>query len=364
MNEMKMLMLLTSVGALNPPMDTASLSNLLLQRAVQTMACYYTEVRNEYKAEWLASFGQPGYDLGCEPLSDREVRAKFHGLDALCEESIDYLRSMASAAPFTLQVRYKVGTPWGMPSTAGGAPDGFTETAQAGMNLWGISPGAASRRRNPYLQDCVRYIEYEEEINPEFILDQLKATRINLAEEFESDIKALILQARAGDERAYLRDNGDSTPLRYASLDLMQRLATREAAIHLLINGELDPSSSHFLSGQLKGEKSDESHDEHLTLAAELTAAACRLTQHDVLAQHYRTPGLAEKFLQEIAATPAFSAVNGVRVKPRALAKRLERKRCDVLEMWADDVIQQIHTEHSFIDNVAALEKQMKTTTT
>ena len=69
------------------------------------------------------------------------------------------------AEPVTFEVRYLVGTPDGGPAPdAGGAPDGFAEQSSAAMAMWGGNAAAASRRRNPYLGDSKRYIEYEETI--------------------------------------------------------------------------------------------------------------------------------------------------------------------------------------------------------
>lgn len=326
------------------------LSRLLLQRSIQTQVCYLHEFHDEPKAKWLAEFGEPAASLEAESLSDRECRPVYAGLDAFCDDvsATDYLRSMAGAETVQYSVRYRVGTPV-MTTSRGGAPEGFAETASAAWDMWSsANAGAASRRRNPYLKDSsAKFLEYEETLEPKNMARQLMSTRTHLAFEFAQDVEALVKREYNGDERAHFRDDGDSSPLRFESADLCERLATREAA--LSVARDHGDHVAPFILDKLQGDENDDDQDDALlhdeeekdTFLADLSAAVCRLSRKDVLGDHVRRRGLAAQWLNDLA-----NSQNST-VKPKAIAKLIEKQRLDLLEAWATTLKDTVNAEHA-----------------
>jgi len=357
----------SSLGPLTP-----SLSRFLLQRAVQTQCCYLTEFHDEAKAAWLAGFDDPAAPMGAEALSDKECRAVYHGLDAFCDDvtARTYLGAMLAAEPVEYAVRYLVGTPYGGSygsSARSGQYDGFAETAAKGMEMWGEHPAAASRRRNPYLKQEKKYVEYQEILDPSKMASNVMSTREHLATEIAGDLVALANQALSGEPRPHLRDDGDETPLRRDSVELLDRLVTREAA--LLASGEIPYAAARWVHDKLEGSGaegvavgSSDASGGPVTAAssdgdlfADLRAAVCRLSARDALGDHSRKAGLASKWLDELEAESTFQTQTGHRVSPRSIAKKIHKHRVELYMAWAESLVPEVDVEHSDVVTIPSI---------
>jgi len=398
------------------PVDRYGILHLLNQRTVQTQVYYSASNHDECKANWLANFGEPEVTMACERISDRAVQPKYHGLDAFCaegdEDPADYLREMLMAEPVTFEVRYLVGTPDGGPAPdAGGAPDGFAEQSSAAMAMWGGNAAAASRRRNPYLGDSKRYIEYEETIVPAKLARLLMRTREQLAREWAWDLRKLI-RKRADPDAAgavALKPPGideDASPLRYANLDLCARLATREAAVAAV--KRVSAADARFLKAKLAPEveapapqedaddlpeapaaaaaedddgslsrelaeikskleveapapdSEDDDDEDEGSLSRELAEIACNLQwRSDALGDHCSSQGKADRFLADLSETAPFETQAGSLVDPPAIARTILEIRDSLLETWADNVIPDVVEEHTGLCR-EVLERQLR----
>ena len=350
-----------------------ALSKFLLQRTVQTQICYMHEFRDECKANWLSKFGDPAMPMDVEALSDREWRPVYSGLNGFCDDvtTVDYFENLVSSAEETILVSYEVGTttPKSAASSAStsGAPDGFAESASAAWNMWeAANPGAASRRRNPYLKNQPkRKVEYEETIRPTFLARQLMSTRDALAKEFELDLGALLRQSIAEDDQLHIRDDGDSSPLRYENVALCERLATREAAIQV---GNKHPAVARFIYEMIQNppmfddlqRQRDERHSKMDPFLADLKAAACNIGHKDALGDHTRERDVAKKWLDDIAQIPNY-VDNRIRVKPANVAKSIRRIRTSVYEAWADELIHVVQHEHRNVDRLLVQQQHPET---
>lgn len=314
--------------------QTSPLHRLLLQRSVQTQVVYLTEFHDEVKASWLAEFGAPCAPMEAVRLGRRECRPKYHGLDGMASRhGMDYLRTMMSSKPIEYKVKYVIGRPE--------APD--DEVASAAMEMWGTSAAAASRRKNPYLQQT-RYIEYDETIHPFRCADLLMRTMKQIALEWETDLRAipaldhLRAETDFGVETAYASavrampisatfEDAASSPLRAASLDLCERLATRDAAKRV-IEGSSGGVAT-WLSERLELDGDDED------------ALQCRVLQVDALSGHARKRGLAVRWLRDLTSSPPPS-IDASKVVDAILA---ERKKVAI--EWASSIVADVHAYHT-----------------
>mmetsp|Transcript_16327 Transcript_16327/g.21333 ORF Transcript_16327/g.21333 Transcript_16327/m.21333 type:complete len:284 (-) Transcript_16327:99-950(-) len=237
---------------------------------------------------------------------------------------------MFKAEPENFLVRYRVGRPDMMPSTI----SENAELAQEAMQMWGALPGSATRRRNPYLESSVRWIEYNETIVPMRCAQLIMQTREQLAHEWARDLRSLA-QIAAPDDYEKLTRNAPieaiatfedhvSSPLRGANLDLCDRLVTRFAANEILEELRIDGLhhaatvlASHL---ELVGTE-DTSIDASTTnnndddqLAASLNAAVCRVLSVDALGGHARTRGLALRWLDRLPDTQIADSIRNRRI--------------------------------------------------
>lgn len=348
---------------------------------------YLTEFHDEMKADWLASYGAPCAPLGTVRLSQRECKPRYHGLEAFGTwHAENYLRSMLAAEPESFEVRYQVGKPdmVDVPTT----PEGVdVEAARKAMAMWGDDVGmraASSRRNNPYLREAARYIEYTETIVPSRVAQLIMRTRQQIAQEFETDLRSIgvgefdrFLSCRDEDEPcnpvvAYSDEGLEtayaltvraapifstfedfvSSPLRTPSLDLCDRLATREAALKTLPN--LAPAEAAWLRSKLElvdDSKDDSSGDAVLD---ELRAAACRLVDIDALSGHARRKGLAIRWLRDMEADDRAPAG----VDPLYVAAAVRDKRVALARDWAAFVVDYVVRDDQVLLK-ASLEAQL-----
>ncbi|KAH8060680.1 hypothetical protein JL722_4793 [Aureococcus anophagefferens] len=330
----------------------AAFRRLLLQRSVQTQIVYLTDFHDEVKATWLGEYGSPAAPLGTVRLSNTECLPKYHGLDAFSSvDATQYLRDMLLEEPFVYAVRYKKEAPApaaeANPAKAAkaaraaealGVMSHFDTTAGkfAGKDAakqpastssapaWGNA--AASRRRNPYLKNEARYIEYDETVVPASVAQLLFQVQSQIAQEWSRDLLAIAAgtiepdlpangqelderemlarvqsaYAKVVREHALAADEGigtsDSSPLRAANLDLCERLATREAALALLAEGSLPRGAARRLEAKLQFSEADvdptppddEDDNEFLALNRALKQRAKELNRVDALGGHAR----------------------------------------------------------------------------
>lgn len=327
-----------------------SVSRLLLQRSLQTQVCYMMEFHDEPKAQWLANYGDPAASLEAEFLSDRDLRPKFHGLDAICDsvDAVDYLGLMMEDEPVRYKVSCAVGYSPPPDRTSGGSPDGFAQTALSGMAMWGQDPAIASRRRNPYLGE--RQVKYfDETIEPKDVAKMIMRTREHLADEWGLDLQCLLNKYETNDERVWIDDKGDSSPLRYLNIDLLDRLATREATESL--SNELNQAESKFLRSRLEPEDDEDPLEEGLEPEVEFYRMQCRLMRRDALGDHTSEQGQANRWLDAVRNTPAFTDKSfGAKVKPRKLADEIAAARNEILAQWSASLRDRVTEEHAAVN--------------
>lgn len=359
-------------------------SQLLLQRAVQTHIVFLTYFHDEAKAAWLAKYKEPGVTLLAERMSDKDCRPIYNGLDAYCDQfsSEDFLKSMMLDEPFTYNVRYRVGQP-DQPGLAAGGP--VADQASAALSMWNDNScqrAAESRRRNPYLKNTQRYIEYEEMVIPARIAESIMTTREQLAAEWSRDLMAIPTidiadNLHKGDDAvdaAFERAVGssyeeDSSPLRGNSLDLCLRLLTREAAVATM--GDVSIAEGEWLRTKLEPEPpkltplSDSeivvpggSDDGDADMFAELASKICSLTHTDALGDHTRRPGIGCHWLADLETHDNFVTRDG-RVLPGAIAAKIRAKRDALAEEWAATVVEEVAEEHT-LSKRTALEVQLQ----
>ena len=352
-----LLLLVVCVSGWSPKAEVTGLRQLLLQRSLQTQLIYLTDFHDELRAEWLSEFGDPCFPLGTVRVSMKESLPKFHGLDALTEwHAKNYLEKLLRAEPVEYKVRYAVGT---TPMVASPEIEN-AEVAEAAMSMWGAqNAGAASRRRNPYLESSKKYVEYDEILEPAKIAQQVMQTRQQLAKEWSLDLLKI---PQIQDESDYERltrnapvtatfEDDVSSPLRGANLDLCDRLATRFAAYDLLedlrsnnrpeeahlLEQHLELSSSEETSSQRRREEDEDLDDpkkkEDRALAASLAAAACRVVTVDALGGHARRRGLAFRWLSK-APTPN-------------IRKNITSRRDNILQTWVHELHDNVQIEHA-----------------
>lgn len=353
-------------NALSAP--EVSLARLLLQRSVQTQVVYLTEFHDQMKAEWVSQFGSPCAPLGTVRLSQRECKPEYHGLDGMTEWHADnYLRSMLAAEPENYEVRYAVGTAdmVEMPMSGEGMD---AEAARAAMEMWGHDDvgraAAASRRRNPFLQDSKQYRTYAETIVPARCAQLIMRTREQIATEWAVDLNSIglgefdrylscldqddevcdalhaysddgletayALTVRAAPIRTTFEDSVNS-PLRVQNLDLCDRLATREAAAAAVGSG-LSRSESEWLATKLKLEEREPSTGD--AVLDELRAAACKLVDVDALSGHARRKGLAIRWLRDLEDEDAPADVD-----PYHVATVVRERRISMARDWAQYIV-------------------------
>ncbi|KAJ1462728.1 hypothetical protein M885DRAFT_505773 [Pelagophyceae sp. CCMP2097] len=359
------LLLLCAFAAPAAALMHESLARLLLQRTLQTQVTYLTDFHDEVKANWLCGYGDPCASLGAMRLSNEECTPKYHGLDVFSSHSPkDYLASMLAAEPITYAVRYAVGRPDMQPGSSE-APDGFVEAAQAGLSMW--ASAAQSRRSNPFLPAQQKYIEYDDEVMPGRVALLVMSTRTQLAREWARDLIAIgdgsitaaidlrsstAAYASVVNQHSLGDDDGSSSPLRSGSLDLCERLATREAVRDVCAKLS-DPTVADWLERRLMRDAAPpEALGSAATAAAAeaslevlLAAAACRFAEADLLGAHDRNRGLAMRWIDELANAQPFKNSSGKLVNPADLARTVLDRRAVVVEGWARDIIQQVKSE-------------------
>ena len=314
------------------------LSQLLLQRSIQTQVMYFTDFHDELRSEWLSEWGDPCAPLCTVRLSNRESIPKFHGLDAMTDwHAVNYLPSLMRGEPVEYTVRYKVGT--GMTSDAYEVED--RDLSKKAQNMWGdtMNQGYASRRRNPFLKTSERYIEYNETIVPERMAQLVMQTREQIANEWSYDLRLLSTVEHDNDYERLTRnapvnfgttfEDDVSSPLRGANLDLCDRLATRHAAYDLLDDfyDERNKAGAQELADHLKLDTDDyrSSEDE------DIQSAVCRITKIDALAGHARKRGLALRWLDSI---------------PLHLRSAIQQRKDPLVQHWADIISAAVKDEH------------------
>mmetsp|Transcript_330 Transcript_330/g.1001 ORF Transcript_330/g.1001 Transcript_330/m.1001 type:complete len:395 (-) Transcript_330:303-1487(-) len=372
---MRAVVVVVWLPAVSLGLASSAVRRLLLQRAVQTQVVYLTEFHDEMKAKWLAQFLSPCAPLGTVRLSQRECKPEYHGLDALTEwHGEHYLATMLGSEPTSFEVRYRVGQADMVDSPVSG--EGIdAEAARAAMEMWGDDVGlraARSRRQNPYLRESEpRYIEYNETIVPSRVAQLLMRTREQIALEWQTDLRSIGvgeadrylsclddepcdavdaysdegletaygLTVRAAPIRASFED-GVNSPLRTPSLDLCDRLATREAAADALHS--LGAAEADWLRAKLQLEDDDEP-DESTgdPLLDGLRAAACRLVSLDALSGHARRKGLAIRWLRDLE----HSEDTPADVDPLYVASVVREKRVAFAKDWADDILDYVRAD-------------------
>lgn len=320
------------------------------------------------KADWLSQFGSPCAPLGTLRLSQRECKPMYHGLDAFTAwHAENYLRSMMSAEPESFEVRYPVGR-GDMVDTPVSSEGLDTDAARKAMEMWSDDVGmraANSRRNNPYLQKTQRYIEYNETIVPARTAQLIMRTRQQIATEFATDLQSIgfgefdrylscldedepcdavdayseeglqtayALTVRASPIRATF-DEAVSSPLRTHSLDLCDRLATREAAAEALQT--LSEAEAEWLRSKLQLEDDAPLDITGDAVLDELRAAACRLVSVDALSGHARRMGLAIRWLRDLEYDQGAPAA----VDPLYVASVVRQKRVNIARDWAKFVV-------------------------
>mmetsp|Transcript_5243 Transcript_5243/g.15394 ORF Transcript_5243/g.15394 Transcript_5243/m.15394 type:complete len:447 (-) Transcript_5243:652-1992(-) len=249
--------------------QSLDIHDVLLQRSIQTMYRYLGDTRNEMKAEWLLGFQNHTH------LGDG---SKWHSVIGLRLHFTDYYRHLFLAPVSEFTVRYQVGRPegWTPPAAEDGAEEDAEEDSSGEArdtpasstgphpDLMGWQAAAASRRRNPYLQEK-SYRTYTETLDPKLIAASLMSVSKSLSKEWREDLAILAsvdssesrLEERQR-ERAFTkrcrenpdadecrvdyenwrtpafemveRGREDSTPLRRFNFELLQRTATILAA--------------------------------------------------------------------------------------------------------------------------------------
>jgi len=291
------------------------LLDLVVQCAVQAQLAYHNEFKSEVRAKWLESFLGHEY-LHVERIGGRESRIVYRGLSGLNDCSWrDYLGTMLRGSPQEYKCCYKVGTP----DTAGEPGEKAQAAALAGAgNQAGQARGAveapwaaasASRAQNPFLNKEPAVREYTELIEPRRVAQGLVTIFRQLTNEWSMDLRMVAEEGEylaqtclAGDggletclaacgERnsgnssmatavsdvrvplptavyaslrgasakwTYQADMEDApSPFRTENFDLLQRVATREAALTALAALDADPdsaASAAWLRQKLDGE--------------------------------------------------------------------------------------------------------------
>lgn len=167
------------------------ITDMLLQRSIQTQLHYYTQLRNEPVSNWLSNFENHGH-------LDRGM--KWHSCMGMRLGLQDYLEQMVTAEDVSIMVKYGIDVGFTM------APhlekEDLEDHKLSGhrlpdeLNTWAHS--AASRRRNPYLQD--RHLgqgqrEYEETVQPRMLARSLSGLVQTLCSEWTADLDYIAKQA-------------------------------------------------------------------------------------------------------------------------------------------------------------------------
>jgi len=371
-------LLVTPAAALSN--DLLPLQRLLLQRTVQTQTVYLTDFHDEAKGQWLANYLDPQAPLDTVRMSNSECLPRYNGLDGFPHlRNEEYLRTMIESAPFTYEVRYKVGTWAGGNQGTGGAvgpseEPGADAAVKKGMDfstdMYGGPNNAAAantRRNNPFLgEHTATYKEWEETIVGSHFAQLLMTTQKQLAQEWRRDLCAIYdgslilaqdpdadeIEQVAAEQSLYARvvrnnamaDDPDergrfsASPLRAANLDLCERLATRVAARDLIDDGDLAPAQARRLEECLErleaadGPAAPEAEgDIHAALAAKLET----MTRIDALGGHARRRGLARRWLESL--------------DDEALADRVRRHRNELARHWAESLVDEVAVTHALL---------------
>lgn len=297
------------LDGLSDPPD--KLLDLVVQCAVQAQLAYHNEFKSEVRAKWLESFLGHEY-LHVERIGGRESRIVYRGLSGLNDCSWrGYLGTMLRGSPQEYKCSYQVGTP----DTAGGPGVKAQAAAAAGAGqAQGVvaapwAAASASRAQNPYLNKEPALREYTEVIEPRRVAQGLLTISRQLAAEWSIDLRAVAdegeyiaqtclageggletclaacgernsgnrsMATAASDVRVplppvvyaslrgasarwtYQADMEDApSPFRTENFDLLQRVATREAALAALAALDTDPdsaASAAWLRQKLQGE--------------------------------------------------------------------------------------------------------------
>ena len=246
-----------------------------------------------------------------------------------------------------------------------------TPTSTSSAPAWGNA--AASRRRNPYLKNEARYIEYDETVVPARVAQLLFQVQSQIAQEWSRDLLAIAAgtiepdlpangqelderemlarvqsaYAKVVREHALAADEGigtsDSSPLRAANLDLCERLATREAALALLAEGSLPRGAARRLEAKLQFSEADvdptppddEDDNEFLALNRALKQRAKELNRVDALGGHARRRGLAHRWLAGVG--------------NEAVTMAVVRRRAEIATHWAEGVVDEVAAAHALL---------------
>ena len=260
-------------------------------------------------------------------------------------------------------------------------------TSTSSAPAWGNA--AASRRRNPYLKNEARYIEYDETVVPARVAQLLFQVQSQIAQEWSRDLLAIAAgtiepdlpangqelderemlarvqsaYAKVVRENALAADEGigtsDSSPLRAANLDLCERLATREAALALLAEGSLPRGAARRLEAKLQFSEADvdptppddEDDNEFLALNRALKQRAKELNRVDALGGHARRRGLARRWLEDLERSDEQG--------DQAVASLVRRKRAELARTWANSCVEDLAAEHALLLR-EALEQQLR----
>ena len=148
----------------------------------------------------------------------------------------------------------------------------------------------------------------------------------------------------------------DHSPLRRASFDLCERLATRTAA--LIAIQEVPAAWARYLKTRLAPDDVDRrpraaappSGDDGGALARELADRVCELQQYrDALGDHCADTGKAAAWLQDLLDTPAFESASGSAIDPPAIANNILRIRGELAAAWAEAIVDDVKGEHAVL---------------
>ena len=222
------------------------------------------------------------------------------------------------------------------------------------------NPAAACRRRNPFLKREKKYVEYDETIEPKQMAQLIMRTREQLAAEISYDLRKLVPDASpasvANMAARPAASMYDHSPLRRASFDLCERLATRTAA--LIAIQEVPAAWARYLKTRLAPDDVDRrpraaappADDDGGALARELADRVCELQQYrDALGDHCADTGKAAAWLQDLLDTPAFESASGSAIDPPAIANNILRIRGELAAAWAEAIVDDVKGEHAVL---------------
>ncbi|EGB09594.1 hypothetical protein AURANDRAFT_63284 [Aureococcus anophagefferens] len=274
------------------------------------------------------------------------------------------LGASAAGAPAGRRVAAPTAAAWRAACDASGVAsyaDFGIKLAAAGVaGPLASNPAAACRRRNPFLKREKKYVEYDETIEPKQMAQLIMRTREQLAAEISYDLRALVPDASpasvANMAARPAASMYDHSPLRRASFDLCERLATRTAA--LIAIQEVPAAWARYLKTRLAPDDVDRrpraaappAGDDGGALARELADRVCELQQYrDALGDHCADTGKAAAWLQDLLDTPAFESASGSAIDPPAIANNILRIRGELAAAWAEAIVDDVKGEHAVL---------------